>query len=236
MEKNTNSRYFLLGILFVVAIVAYVLSMQKGVVEIVETKSEDDFVKITIQIPKLKNTRDIDLENQFNNMIQDKVKAIVEDVKSMAQEAANDDMLHAKYEVHISTEVKYQSRDFVSLVMYYYTFTGGAHGNTIIETYNLDLSTNKIITLKDIFNSNCDYETIIKEEILKQIEERMTDFFEESIEYVKNENISERTFTISKDGLEIYYQDYEIAPHSSGLPVFKIDITKIRNCLKYNLK
>lgn len=236
MEKNTNSRYFLLGILFVVAIVAYVLSMQKGVVEIVETKSEDDFVKITIQIPKLKNTRDIDLENQFNNMIQDKVKAIVEDVKSMAQEAANDDMLHAKYEVHISTEVKYQSRDFVSLVMYYYTFTGGAHGNTIIETYNLDLSTNKIVTLKDIFNSNCDYETIIKEEVLKQIEERMTDFFEESIEYVKNENISERPFTISKEALEIYYQDYEIAPHSSGLPVFKIDIGKIKTCLKYDLK
>jgi hypothetical protein len=44
---------------------------------------------------------------------------------------------------------------------------------------------------------------------------------------LKKNTLSQRPFTIIKDALQIYYQDYEIAPHSSGMPIFEIPFSKL---------
>ncbi|QIV77992.1 DUF4163 domain-containing protein [Fervidobacterium pennivorans subsp. shakshaketiis] len=110
-----------------------------------------------MQIPKFGNTYNSDFEDSLNSNVQEKVRNIVEEVKAVAHQVAKDRMLRSKYEVRISTEVKFKSKDFVSLVIYCYTFTGGAHGVTTFDTYNVDLKNSKLLTLNDIFFDTCDY-------------------------------------------------------------------------------
>jgi len=150
MENKFDSRLIVLALLFLLAITVYLLRIRVEVVELVETKTETEFVKIHIQIPRFRNTNNLDFENSLNSKIQEKVRNIVEEVKAAAHQAAEDGTLQTKHEVYISTEMKFKSKDFVSLIIYYYTFTGGAHGITTFDTYNIDLKNSQLLTLKDI--------------------------------------------------------------------------------------
>jgi len=233
MERISDKRIVILALLFIVAIVAYVLTMKSHTVELIETTSENDTTRIYVQIPKIMNTTNTGFENDFNSHIQQIVSGIIQDVKTSAQEAFKDGILRTKYEVHISTELKYTSKDFVSLVIYYYTYTGGAHGNTIVSTYNVDLKRGKVLSLDDIFDNACNYKDIIRKEIVNQINLQKDNYFEDAVEYVQKDTLSQRPFTITKDALQIYYQDYEIAPHSTGMPIFEIPFSKLETCLRY---
>lgn len=235
-QKRHTKQLFALSLLFLIALIAYMLSMNTKQVVLVETKTEDKLTKIFVQIPKFQNFKNENIQNELNNEIQEKVKKIVEEVKEIAEEVNKVEGLRYPYEAHISTEITYESRDLVSLVIYYYTFTGGAHGNTVFETYNIDAKSAKILTLADLFDGTCDYTKVIKDEINKQIESAEQDYYPEAIDYITQEDFSNKAFTISKDGLQIRYQDYEIAPHSTGLPIFTIPWDKFANCLKYTIK
>jgi ribosomal protein L31E len=235
MENKFDSRLIVLALLFLLAITVYLLRMRAEVVELVETNRDTEFVKIHIQIPRFRNTNNLDFENSLNSKIQEKVRSIVEEVKVAAHQAAEDGTLRTKYEVYISTEMKFKSKDFVSLVIYYYTFTGGAHGITTFDTYNIDLKNSQLLTLKDIFSETCNYEKMIKDFITKQIISRKEEFFPEAVEYINNDDITKRVFTITKESLQIYYEDYEIAPHSTGLPVFEIPLSLLKPCLRVRI-
>ncbi|MGQ9856089.1 MAG: DUF3298 and DUF4163 domain-containing protein [Fervidobacterium sp.] len=235
-QKRLTKQLSALSVLFLIALIAYMLSLNTKQVVLVETKTEDKLTKIFVQIPKFQNFKNENIQNELNNEIQEKVKKLVEEVKEIAEEVNKVEGLRYPYEAHISTEITYESRDIISLVIYYYTFTGGAHGNTVFETYNIDAKTGKILTLADLFDGTCDYTKVIKDEIIKQIKAEEQNYFPESIEYVIQEDFSNKTFTISKDGLQIRYQDYEIAPHSTGLPTFTIPWDKFEKCLKYVIK
>jgi len=57
--------------------------------------------------------------------------------------------------------------------------------------------------------------------------------FEDAVEYVEKDTLSQRPFTITKDALQIYYQNNEIVPHSTVIPIFEIPFSKPGNCLRY---
>lgn len=46
--------------------------------------------------------------------------------------------------------------------------------------------------------------------------------FEDTVAYVEKASLSQRPFTITKGALQICYQDYEIAPYLTGMPIFEI--------------
>uniref|UniRef100_A0A7V4NGV6 DUF3298/DUF4163 domain-containing protein n=1 Tax=Fervidobacterium pennivorans TaxID=93466 RepID=A0A7V4NGV6_FERPE len=235
MENKFDSRLIVLALLFLLAITTYLLKMKAEVVELVETNTETESVKVHIQIPKFRNTYNLNFENILNSKIQEKVRNIVEEIKEAAHQAAKDGILQTKYEVYISTEVKFKSKDFVSLVIYYYTFTGGAHGITTFDTYNIDLKNSNFLTLEDIFSDTCNYEKTIKDFITKLVISRKEEFFPESVEYINEDDITKRPFTVTKESLQIYYEDYEIAPHSTGLPVFEIPLSLLKPCLRIKI-
>lgn len=73
-----------------------------------------------------------------------------------------------------------------------------------------------------------DDEKIIKDSILKSIEEKKEEFFEEDAkQLVTNEDLSKRPFVIEKDGIVFKYNHYEIAPYSTGMPEFKVTWTEL---------
>jgi hypothetical protein len=131
--------------------------------------------------------------------------------------------------------VTFNSKDFLSLVLDYYEFTGGAHGNYYSIGYNIRTSDGEVLTLNDILKPNS-FQALSEfcvEEILNMFEANSLNeagLFEDEL------NISEdQDFFITPDALVIQFDPYEIAPYAMGSIEVKLKLEKIKNILKDNL-
>ena len=134
------------------------------------------------------------------------------------------------YEIILNYEITYQNNALISLYTDEYMFLGGAHGNTKREAQNWNLQTGKQITLNELFPNNPYY--IIN--ILKQINHKIADqiengegqYFDNYCQLVQ-ENFRLENFYIIPGAVVIFFNQYEIAPYSSGIPIFEITFSSI---------
>ena len=117
--------------------------------------------------------------------------------------------------------VHYQKNNILSLSVFYYWYSLGAHGSTVQEAYNLNLVNGERIPLPDILKEKKDYLKIINQEIKRQIKLNPEAYFDDGAVF---QSISEgqQPFYVIEDGIVIYFGLYEIAPYSSGIRYFKI--------------
>ncbi|OQB14939.1 MAG: Peptidoglycan-N-acetylmuramic acid deacetylase PdaC [Firmicutes bacterium ADurb.Bin193] len=106
-----------------------------------------------------------------------------------------------------------------------YEYTGGAHGNTIRTSDNWNLQTGQRIRMAALFGNNTDYRKIIIRKIQAMAEEDMEStpgiYFDDYKKLIA-ENFSTQNFNLTENTLNVYYQQYEIAPYASGIIVFSI--------------
>lgn len=125
------------------------------------------------------------------------------------------------FEAVVDYTVTYNKDCTLSLYFDRYEFTGGAHGNTIRSSDTWDIQNAHRIALEEIYPSYKLFITrIISGEIAAQIKRGGSYFddYEKNVEqYFNPEN-----FYLKPAGLTVYFQQYEIAPYSSGIPEFTI--------------
>ena len=130
-----------------------------------------------------------------------------------------------EYEIILEYNVTYNKDNIVSIYYDQYEFTGGAHGNTIRTSQNWNLSAGKMLPLSYFFPNNPYYVIDILREINKQIKEQIQNgtnyYFDNYCELVLETFNLENYYLIEK-GIAIFFQQYDIAPYSSGIPVFYI--------------
>ncbi len=122
-------------------------------------------------------------------------------------------------------EGTYNKRDLMSLYYDHYTYTGGAHGNTVrvSDTWNMKNGTR--INLYQFTTDPVRFTREILQEIDKQIEHKMetgeggyfNDYLKLTAQYFDPDH-----FYLRPEGIAIFYQQYEIAPYASGIPEFVI--------------
>lgn len=121
--------------------------------------------------------------------------------------------------------VTYNQSYILSLYYDQYIFTGGAHGNTVRYSNTWNLKTDSILMLKDFFPFNPGYKadiiTAINTYIAKEKAAGRSDYFDEYKQNVTDE-FNENNFYITPEGIVVYFQQYQIAPYSSGIPQFLI--------------
>lgn len=112
-------------------------------------------------------------------------------------------------------------RCILSLYTDRYEYTGGAHGNTVrtSDTWNWNVS--RRLRLRGLFCRQTDYRQLIFQEVRAQIAKEPEIYFENYEELIV-ENFSENNFYTTPEGIVIYYQQYDIAPYSSGIREFLI--------------
>lgn len=134
------------------------------------------------------------------------------------------------YEVISQYSITHNEGFIISLYQDEYQFTGGAHGSTIRTSQNWNLKDAITIPLLYFFNNNPDYTiAILKQinnDIKRQIEEGENQYFENYCELVLN-TFNLNSYYITQKAIAIYFQQYDIAPYSSGIPVFLIDKNKL---------
>lgn len=126
------------------------------------------------------------------------------------------------YEVYSIFKITFNSWNMVSLYSDEYTFTGGAHGNTIRTSQTWNLLQGFMLPLESFFPNNPYFVLDILKQINIQIQKEPDIYFENTCQLVL-ESFNPKNFYLTPNGIVIYFQQYDIAPYSSGIRTFLIN-------------
>ncbi len=216
-----------------------------------ETKTlaiDDPYVTFDVKYPSFKN-----VDASFNANIETLLKGKIEDHKKASREY---------WQARLDTETKgenlpkipgpndklsffsdftiVQSNDsYISFVLKYGGFSGGAHGYEIDVSFNYDVKNKKDIKLSDLLPTDPQYLNYLSmvsriylenkfaaeadannndnsdQQALEEYAKNMISMVESGTE-PKEENFS--VFTFTPDKIKIYFADYQVGPHSIGMP------------------
>ena len=129
------------------------------------------------------------------------------------------------YEAILDFSVTYNEDCVISLYFDRYEFTGGAHGNTIRFSDTWGLQSGRRLSISAFIAQSVYYKTYLIDQILEQMREEIATgeatYFEphesNAIEAFHVDN-----YYLTPKGMVIYYQQYNIAPYSSGIQAFLI--------------
>lgn len=195
-------------------------------------KSKNDYLQIDVTIPQIIGLVSEDKEKNINDLIVNWTEEWIHDVEQIADEyfengtpPLNQYQLMSKYKVTNLDNI-------ISFYIDYYQYTGGAHGETIRQSYNIDKATGEILNLKDIFKPNYNYKDKIDLNIKNHISKNPEIYFSGKEGF---NGVNEKTkFYIDDGNLVIYYGEYEIAPYVTGISEFHIPINIFEENLKYD--
>lgn len=106
-----------------------------------------------------------------------------------------------------------------------YEFTGGAHGNTVRKSDTFSLENGRRFALSHFFAPGTNYRRIVVSKILRQAEENMRQnpgIYFEDYKHLILKYFNPDSYYLTPEGVAVYYQQYEIAPYSSGIVTFVI--------------
>lgn len=131
------------------------------------------------------------------------------------------------FEYSISQEASFLSRRWLNVTDYSYVFSGGAHGNTGMDSLLFDLKTNKQIDIATLINPKKIPEAnrSIQDQLNTKGEgEVFPEFINlEEPSYIKEDSSCELCVYVLKDsGIYAVFQQYGVGPYSSGFIEVKL--------------
>lgn len=191
-------------------------------------------LKYTIEYPQIINSQYILGQRNFNTynlkIVNDLKQYIFTELYSSAKDVYKYNKENGYpimvFEVYVSCNITENYNNIVSLYTDKYIFEGGAHGTTIRTSQNWDLAVGMQFNLSRLFPNNQYYIINILKEINKQIKEQIEKegeniYFKDYCQLVL-ENFNLKNFYMFPNYFEVFFQQYDIAPYSTGIPTFKI--------------
>lgn len=167
--------------------------------------------------------------SRINGVYRRKAQAFIRNAEtallSSAMEGYRDSVKNGypihQYETVLEFAVTYNQDCGLSLYTDEYTYTGGAHGGTVRSSETWDLTGGNRVPLSTFFPGNPQYLQELKAEIIRQIGADSSAYFENYPQLVE-ETFNPKSFYLQPDALAVYFQQYDIAPYATGIPVFLI--------------
>lgn len=126
------------------------------------------------------------------------------------------------YEIYRNYEITFNNYNIISLYIDEYIYTGGAHGSTIRSSQTWDLVKGNMLPLETFFRNNPYFMINILKEINIQISKQPEIYFDNTCELVLD-TFNPKNFYLTPNSIVIYFQQYDIAPYSSGIRTFNIN-------------
>ncbi|MBW7453533.1 stalk domain-containing protein [Paenibacillus sepulcri] len=178
-----------------------------------------------VQYPVIAGLRSTQYQGELNYRISELARQDLEAVKkqaaSGAAEAIDAGIDFIPYDITVKYEVMSDgspgNSNYLSIKVLTYLFTGGAHGITRMDTYNIRNSDKpSLITLKDLFGA--DYKAVINKKVKEEIASNPDHYFQDAFTGITDD----QTFYVKGGDAYIVFQNYEIAPYAAGLPEIKV--------------
>ncbi|MCL4377751.1 MAG: DUF3298 and DUF4163 domain-containing protein [Actinobacteria bacterium] len=141
-------------------------------------------------------------------------------------------------ELDIDYSIPIVNSKVFSILFEYYSYTGGAHGNTITASYNFDVAGKKKLELKDLFKENFDYLKFISDFCIQDIKKQNQEIggggsddkwiYEGAGPDINNF----KTFLLTRNALVIMFDPYQVEPYAWGIVEVHIPYSSFMNSLK----
>ncbi len=194
----------------------------------------DSIIRSGILVPDYLSLSDekITIPQAIDSFINTYVKDYKEDYGQIYQIDKTSHSLNNEYTV--KTHVQEQGKNYITYIANVYMFGGGAHGNSIVITKNIDAKTGKIITLNDIFlpNYETDLNQAIEKELLKAYKAKDLDELKSQGFFMGTEPYASDNFIVTNKDITFIYSPDEIAPHAVGEIRVSIKKDDIKSLLK----
>lgn len=188
---------------------------------------------LTIKYPLINIPHNNSAENNINNMINKEIREYYNYVsrtlynnaiKYYHESKTNDFPFHVNEAIMVYT-ITYNDNCFLSLYKDKYEFTGGAHGSTYRSSDTWETCEGTYIPMNCYFYNGTNYMNLLVNEITKQAEQNLNQnpgiYFEDYKNLIR-ENFKPENYFLTPQGMTIYYQQYDIAPYSTGIVEFTI--------------
>ena len=150
---------------------------------------------------------------------------LFEEAKRVNEENEKNGYPVMQYEVILTYEITLIQANIVSLYMDNYTFTGGAHGNTIRQSKNWNLQQACQIPISYFYEEDPYYILDILKHINTEIKERIhkneASYFDNYCQLVID-TFQLENYYVTPTHLVVFFQQYDIAPYATGIPTFSI--------------
>jgi hypothetical protein len=118
-------------------------------------------------------------------------------------------------------EVTFQSPAILSLKFTDWAYEGGAHSNSAIEGMIIDLGTAKALSTNELFGDK--NSAGVNQVIYDTLAPKAEGIFRDEVEnrkgsFIKDGKCNGCTLVMTKDGLNVVFQEYEVAPFADGNP------------------
>lgn len=231
---------FVIGLILVVALA--ILGVRQFFIQksaqiispeiITETDTTSSYANIKYQFPK-NDVGAAGIEARVKEIVSNWKKENI-DVLTQNDIAVQELGGDRKYELNILYSKTFNSK-YITHVIEIYSFTGGAHGITTIETTTVDTKGVES-TLNDILKDPKTGIAALTEKLKTKLE---TDFSERIYsekgmfeDGLKPEAIASLSFEVTNVGIIFIFGDYQVGPHSSGIievPLLYSELTDILN-------
>jgi hypothetical protein len=200
-----------------------------------EVRSESELVKINIKYPIIRGTSNKKVESRLNEKFKNDAFNFKDEIEKQASEnyeiSKKQGFPFRTFEAMQDFKVTFNKNNILSIPITIDSYTGGAHGTTIIQPNNIDLLNGKWLSLKDLFKGGTDYKNIVIKEITEEINKTPEYYFPNALETVQKLDDSQ-PFYLTEDSIVIYYGHYDIAPYASGIREFVIPFVEFKGGVK----
>lgn len=199
--------------------------------------TKDSTAIINIDYPQINGLENAAIEQKVNLFLEEEFKQSIAWFDEVQTDTAffEDFPSEMQYTFETGFQTEFNSKNFISVVLSHYQFTGGAHGNYFALGYNINMKDGKVLSLKDIIREDsfdlltyeCEQAILEKFEANSLIDAGL---FEDEIEILEDQD-----FYIMPGMLVLQFDPYEIGPWSMGEITAEIPFEKIKDILKENL-
>ena len=130
-------------------------------------------------------------------------------------------------------EITYLSDDWLGVLTQDYVYSGGAHGNTGLSSALYDLKAHAAVPYTQVINIEA--VAAANAAIQQQLDAKKDDVFEEFLHvkepsYIKADGSCEACiYVLREDGLHAMFQQYAVAPYSSGVIDVKLPMEFVKS-------
>ena len=126
------------------------------------------------------------------------------------------------YELYREYQITLNQENAVSMYIDEYIFSGGAHGTTTRTSQTWNLMLGKMVELYELYPNEPYFLLDILRKINREISENIEIYFADPYPLVV-EYFNSESYYIDNGKVVIYFQQYDIAPYSSGIIEFTLE-------------
>ncbi|WP_368042538.1 DUF3298 and DUF4163 domain-containing protein [Ectobacillus sp. JY-23] len=195
-------------------------------------EGKNEYFEYQLRIPRFSGLKNEVFQTKLNEYYSTKMMMFKRKLEKEAKQYYDENKGALSVHPYVAStdyKITYNRKPLLSLYTSYYQYTGGAHGMYEWRANTFDIDLEKELMLTEMFTGT-GYEQMIRQEIVKQIQQNKDSFFPDATEKINK--ISELKFFLEAENLVVYFPLYELAPYSSGIPEFRIPYTLLQEQLK----